>query len=337
MALTMTRPTKHPKTGTFIVRLAIPPDVRDTAKRLFGVQAELRENLGTKDPSEARRLAPAAVARLRAKLDQARRTMVEAPAPPTAREVAALAGEFYKRRVGAGGNEAEQDGHWEVAPELFGDDPAVTGPDDPDLPDLEAISRQRAVGLPELNGFATDPDSIARVAAALMRAERAFFRLLKRRAQGDWSPDPNLPTFPTLPRPAPAEPSPAAVTFDSLLSGWARDHGYALDAKPIARAAYDRKQTLARLAQFLGHSDAAKVTKADAVRWKESMQAKELAIATIRNDLSEMSAIWRWAIRNGKLEDNPFAGISPPKERGRKRQRRAFTETEAATILTAAC
>jgi integrase len=49
-----------------------------------------------------------------------------------------------------------------------------------------------------------------------------------------------------------------------------------------------------------------------------------------------LAAIWRWAIKNGRLEVNPFEGISPPKERGRSRQRRAFTDTEAATILTAA-
>ncbi len=66
------------------------------------------------------------------------------------------------------------------------------------------------------------------------------------------------------------------------------------------------------------------------------MQSKALAVATVRNDLSEMSAVWRWGVRNGKLEGNPFEGVSPPKERGKKRQRRAFTEAEAVAILTAA-
>jgi hypothetical protein len=49
-----------------------------------------------------------------------------------------------------------------------------------------------------------------------------------------------------------------------------------------------------------------------------------------------MSAIWRWGVRNGKLGANPFVGISPPKERGKRRERRAFTEAEAVKILTAA-
>jgi hypothetical protein len=63
----------------------------------------------------------------------------------------------------------------------------------------------------------------------------------------------------------------------------ARDQGFDLAAKPIARAAYDRVRTLDRLGQFIGHRDAERVAKADAVRWKESMQARALAVSTIRN------------------------------------------------------
>jgi hypothetical protein len=102
---------------------------------------------------------------------------------------------------------------------------------------------------------------------------------MQRRASGDWSPDKNLQRFPeaksksTAPAPTPAP----SLSFDNLLKGWARDHGFDLDARPIARAAYDRERTLERLASFLGHRDAIKVAKPDAVRWKEEMQARGLA------------------------------------------------------------
>ena len=88
-----------------------------------------------------------------------------------------------------------------------------------------------------------------------------------------------------------------------------------MDAKPIPRALYDRKITLARLGVFVGHYDAGAVSQADAVRLKESMQARGLHASTIRNDLSELSAVWTWGVRHGKLSLNPFAGISPPKAR----------------------
>ena len=89
---------------------------------------------------------------------------------------------------------------------------------------------------------------------------------------------------------------------------------------------------------FIGHRDAARVSKADAVRWKEDMMGRGLHASTARNDLSECSAVWAWGMKNGKLPivENPFAGISPPKARKKGRDPRAFTADEAAMILQAA-
>jgi integrase len=104
----------------------------------------------------------------------------------------------------------------------------------------------------------------------------------------------------------------------------------------VPRAYYDRQRTLERLGQFLGHRDAHKVTKADAVRWKEDMQGRGLTVATIRNDLAEMSALWKHAMGLDRLAMNPFAGISPPKPKRKRQERRPFTDEEAARILMAA-
>ena len=51
----MTRPSQHPKTGIYRVRVAIPAPLRDLAKQQLGVSRELVENLRTKDPAEARK------------------------------------------------------------------------------------------------------------------------------------------------------------------------------------------------------------------------------------------------------------------------------------------
>ncbi len=69
------------------------------------------------------------------------------------------------------------------------------------------------------------------------------------------------------------------------------------------------------------------------------MQRRGLSAATVRNDVSECSAVWRWAIRNGKLGDdakNPFEGILPPKTAKQNRKVRSFTDAEARSILLAA-
>lgn len=43
MALATTRPTKHPKSGVYGVRVATPMALRNTCKLLFDVRAELRK------------------------------------------------------------------------------------------------------------------------------------------------------------------------------------------------------------------------------------------------------------------------------------------------------
>jgi hypothetical protein len=332
----MTRPTKHPRTGIYLVRLVVPASLRETSKRLFGVRAELQENLKTKDPTEAKLRAPEAIARLRSKLERARAAAAEAPERPTRREIAALAGEWYRRRVGAHGDDAEQELRLEIAIDLAKDDPSMFDPDDMEF---AAHSREWAGSIREAQGFATDAESVGHLADALTRAERAFREILKRRVEGDWSPDANLAKFPALPAVS-ATPGPmvTGLTVDVLLAGWALDHGWTLGAKPIPRALYDRQRTLERLATCLGHRDADQVTKTDAVRWKEDILKRGRNAATVRNDISEMSAIWAWGINNGKLRspDNPFRGILPPKAKKKGREPRAFTDDEAARILQAA-
>ncbi len=120
----MTRPTKHPKTGTYLIRLTIPVELRETAKRVAGVQRELRENLRTKDATEARQRAPEALARLRAVLDRVGRVHSAEPPEPQAKDIAALAGVWYRRKVGANHmDESQRDFHLEIALELFDGQP----------------------------------------------------------------------------------------------------------------------------------------------------------------------------------------------------------------------
>lgn len=63
----MTRPTKHPKTGVYRIRMRVPQDLRaalGTGERIV--------TLRTKDPKEAAAKAPAAVAKLKAEFNAAR-------------------------------------------------------------------------------------------------------------------------------------------------------------------------------------------------------------------------------------------------------------------------
>lgn len=346
MSLRMASPTKHPTSGTYRVRLAIPAHLREITARLYGRRAELIENLKTKDARRARSLADAATGRLRAQLEAAERALQGQAPELTERDVQALAGVFYQREVEIHGDDPGDAEGWRLTMGFLGDqaepDPADPDPDGERYVTLGRSDLEPARELLAERGLPADPATVKRLGHAIYQARWDIARTMLRRAEGNWRPDKTAERFPTaLPVPAVATPAAApGATFDALLQGFAADKGWGrLDAKPIPRPLYDRKRTLARLGDFLGHTDAAKVSKADAVRWKEDMQARDLHASTVRNDLSECSAVWRWAIRNGKLPaavGNPFDSISPPKAAKKARDPRAFTDAEAAKILTAA-
>ena len=335
MSLPMSSPTKHPKTGTYRVRLAIPKHLRETTERLYGKRAELIANLATRDAKEARRLAPAATGQLRAMLEEAERAVSGAASQRvTAHQIDALAGVFYRRQVAQFGDDPGDEAGWEAELDRLSDQIEP----DSSKPATVTLTKHELEPARELlteHSLPADPATAERLGEAIFRARGEVAQLMLRRTEGDWRPDTAASRFPALPVPEPTAAS--VVPFASLLEGLGADSGWGrLDALPISRALYDRKRTLARLQAFLGHNDAAKVGKADAVRWKVSMLTRGLHASTVRNDLSECSAIWAWGIRNGKLPENasnPFAGILPPKAAKRATTRRAFTDAEAAAIL----
>lgn len=338
----MTTPTKHPKTGTYRLRLAVPADLRETTARLYGQRGELLENLHTKEPAEAKARCGAALARLQARLQAARATKQGEGAQLSDRDVAGLAGEFYRAELdrfaddllgGEAGWEAEGD---RLSDQINSGDGEVT------------LSRHDIADATELlyaHGRPADADAIDRVGRAIYRARWSVLALMQRRLGGDWTPDKVALTFPeppapvlSVPVPVPSPVPPAGVTFGALLAGWGQDRGWSMDAKPISRGLYDRNLIIQRLVAFLGHDDPARVTKADAVRWKEARQGGGAHASTVTNDLSACSAIWGWGQQMAKIPgglENPFSGISPPKAK-RKTGRRAFTDEEAGRVLVAA-
>jgi len=342
----MSEPTKHSQSGRYRIRLAIPKDLRASAKSLYGVGAEFTANLDTTDKRVALARAPAALAGLHAKLRLVRAFHQGNLKVLSQREIRALAGEWYRESVASNEDNPGSYGGWDAYRDELMD--ARTFPDgspedgqQPDYePDVKALQDART--LLSSRGIVAHEASEAALAVALWEAKTHYAALMMRRAAGDYGADQFAGTVPALPAslsaaPAARSESGAVVSFEDIVRGWARDAGHDPDAKPTPRGYYDRHRTATRLAEFLGRSEADSVTKADAVRWKMDMQDKGKAAATVANDLSELSAIWKWAIAHGKVAENPFAGILPPKKaRNRKATRRPFTDDEAGKILASA-
>jgi hypothetical protein len=185
VALPMTRPTKHPKTGVYQIRRRVP-------KALQGIigKAERVISLGTKDPEEAKRRAPAANRKIDEEFAAARATL-EPVRRLSHREIAALCGELYRETVG----------HWEDDPgtaedwkayadhlhdELERDETTgdAVGPSPADLAEAKRITQAR--------GIPADFDSIRRLAVAFYKTKLKIAETLSRRAEGDYSPDQTL-------------------------------------------------------------------------------------------------------------------------------------------------
>jgi integrase len=321
--------------------------LRETTKRRHGVSREFVQSLGTKDPREAKARAAPVLAKFAAWLSAAEAEHSGQTVHLTDREVETLCGRWLAEQM-----ERHRDDIGR-SPEDLDDEASylgdiargVDGYEDGEYCGARAVTEAvRAIAedvepLLAAEGLAIDRDSRERLSAKLLVTRWQFVRDLEERARsGRWVSTVSPTDFPTGAIGLGTSKATAGCTFDALLRGFALDRCWDVDAKPVARGLYDRLRTLKRLATFLGHRDADRVTKADAVRWKEEALGRHRTVATVRNDLSEMSAVWDWAIRNGKLRasDNPFRGILPPKAAKRSRDPRAFTDDEARLILEAA-
>lgn len=335
MVLCMARPTKHPKSGVYRARKAVPEDLRP----LIG-KRELIVSLRTKDPAEAKRLHPAALGRLDAVLTAARAQASGTFTALTARQIAEIAGEVYRAEVRAAedepgdpvAREAHQGGLLEVVAREPDEDAPAFVPSETDLANARELLAAR--------GIATDAETLGRLAAAIFGARTHAAAVAVRRAKGDWSPDPDAVRFPTpAPRPtvsaAPlstAAPVPPKVSMTDLLDR------FALEKPQNAKTMTKRRAALKHIEAAAGHKDAARVGKADIMAMKTARLANKVSPATVTAEIAVLRPLWAWGINNGLLPDgpNPFTGTSPGKVKASKTERLPFTEAEAATLLNAA-
>jgi hypothetical protein len=219
----MIRPTKHPKSGVYRVRLAVPAHLRETCGTIYGRRAELIENLKTKDPAEAKRRAPDAERRLRNMLHTAEAAHDGMVRPLTDKQAAALAGEWYHQQVAVHSDQPGPVIQWEAERSSLWDQ-VVRDKNDPATlveVSLTVNDLRDATALLAAHGLPTDAASVAKVGRAVFDAKMLRAELMERRAKGDWSPDPNRERFPAAQEAVtqvPTEGPPAGITLRSILA-----------------------------------------------------------------------------------------------------------------------
>jgi integrase len=154
------------------------------------------------------------------------------------------------------------------------------------------------------------------------------FRLLIKRAKGDYSEDTHPGKFP---------PKFERKT-DHGLTPWVLFERWVKQMKP-ARSTVDRwRAVFLKLKEDFPNHSAAMFTPEEIKPWLDGLVTEERTARTV-NDVWRVAgrSVFGWAVDQKLISRNPFADVKVPVPRKRtNRETKAFTETETKTILTAA-
>jgi hypothetical protein len=326
LSLPMTRPYKHPKTGMYWVRKVVPQELRP----LIG-QGELKRSLKTKDPTEARRLAPSTIAELEQIVANARMGQQFSRA-----DVDALAGEYYRKRRAEILAEARKE-HWtweRFEAEEFGHEMIRNSAPNPDAEEAAVLTWGTPIveGLLKAHGAFASPVFKESLAAAAYRKEydaigaaRDEYFFLGSTVRQEV---PETPAF----RP------PVARSIMSLFQQYS-------EAKKLRpRTVDDWGKMIAHFEEWLKGKPADRVTPQDVLQYGDELrEGKGLSgrpLTAKRVNMGYIAVIrstYAWALKRSLVTSNPAKGVTvetPRSETGFRR--RAYTREEVAKLLVAA-
>ncbi|MCZ8036251.1 MAG: tyrosine-type recombinase/integrase [Novosphingobium sp.] len=327
MVLSMARPFKHPKTGVYWFRKAVPKDLR----AVLGKREELR-TLRTKDPAEARTLH----AKVAAEVERHWQALRSPAVALTQKEVIALAGVFYRELTTQLADEPGEPTIWDHWLRLDREAREAGKMEQWFGPSVDLLLAQ--------HGLNIDAPSRARLLVAVSEASRQAGEQLKRNAEGDYSPDPRASRFPEwkpneVPKSTGGTGGKASLT--GILADWWRE-AQATGRKPSTFESYSN--TVDNFVAFLGHDDATRVTSEDVVGFKDHRLAsanprtgKPISAKTVKDsDLSGLKTLFGWAVTNKRLASNPAEGITIKLGKRKVTRPKGFTDDEAEALLKAA-
>ncbi|CAO4145218.1 hypothetical protein GPNCGGLF_LOCUS2091 [Methylorubrum aminovorans] len=169
----------------------------------------------------------------------------------------------------------------------------------------------------------TQLDLMRRVARAALDAAWA----LKRRAGGDWRPDPAAERFPTFE----AKPKEQGITLSDLFDRWARE------TSPAPSTLSTWRGIINSLTKHVGYGDASRITPEQVIAWKDARLATGRAVKTINDsDLACIRALYRWGIANRLVKENPAVGVQVAAKRKAGTAMLPYQDNDVARLLAAA-
>ena len=338
MPLMTSRAWKHPKSGVYWFRKAVPADLRSAVGKV-----EEKFSLGTKDPALAKqRHYEASVT-----IDQRWARLRLKPETLSVAEANKIAQRVYDGMVEQYGAEPQSQIFWdlEIGAELWDSRPVapynaaaplsefILGNLDPSpmkRREMEQWCREQAENYAKSSGHSIDAVGLSLLARSISSAMQAACTVIKKLEPYDFAAQSKVSGLPMKPAQQSATTTPL-VLFEQLVRGWEAEK------RPREKTKYMWSRVMDQLAEFVGHRDAKRLSSDDLVRWKAALIESGLKVKTIRDSkLAPVRAILQWGVDNRFLTANPGERISLVVKARAGERIRSFTDEEAQGILNAA-
>lgn len=328
--------------GRYWARVTVPKELRPIVGR-----NELREPLGP-DLKAAERRLHSSVARMLATLDRARRELrPSSPATPFASAARRydqtpeeLAREFYRFEVDL--DEQQRNFTFDSGEALLSDAEPIlfrsghkavlqrVASGRASLPETRevigwAVEHFRAQGKTSVEPGSEEWTALCRLLAA------AQLEAVKRAEERDISGVAGEPEHPLF--------KPGGAGADSRIGLAEVVAGYFAELQTAGKgkkAQLRWRPVFTRLEEFLGHDKVQRITRKDLLRWKDEL-LQRFSPKTVKDTyLAAVGAVFQWAVDNGRMAENPAAGIKVRASAVKRERERGFTELEAQAVLRAA-
>lgn len=333
-------------------KLAIPIGDETAFVTITAAMDTIRCSLRTSIPSEVRQRQAEAAAYVEAIFESVRE---DKPLALTHRQVVALSGRLYRswaadlERSTTIALIQSEDGGFERDYDSLGPDEmeaayeAITarlsGQRKASHEDLERLLGPIADRLLADEGIAGVEDETRRMLLPeLLKALVEGMEVRRRKAGGDYSPDPSAERFPEFERPNAADRSPkntSSVSLQGLVEGWWREAKEG-GLSESTHASYLRAITV--LGEFLEQDDATRITTENIISFKDHLLApsRSLSAKTIKDSyLAGLHSVFAWAVANRKLAINPAHGVTLKVAKPKRLRDKWFSRDEAGAILSA--
>jgi integrase len=316
VVLQMSRPWRHPRTGMYWFRKAIPVDLRSILRK-----REEKFSLRTKNPGEAQALHARRAAEIAEKWARLR-----GHASPDHVDLYALAGEFYREMLAKHQRNPGDEKRWLAEIEKHGcmtRKAPVTGFYSIVRDNREFRYKSDANKFLVDRGYVLDRMQFSTFIEAFAGASKLAAEQLLKNVKGDYTPDPNAQRFPKL------EPRMVGPELDL----WATWEKYSPRLKPATRK---RWRSVMRAVEKRFGRDLAHLSFEGLVSWRDELVAQDLHPTTISEVyLAAVRWILNRCVKDRKLLANVAFGIEVEKSTTPRLRDREFTMEEVRLILQA--